>query len=72
MRQFCLELAPTVDNNLVASLLRLMDCFLSRFVAVEGQEPPSQEALDDIITYVEEQFILVEPFRMLYVDTNIF
>jgi dynein heavy chain len=56
-RQFCEELAPTVDNNIVGSMLRLLDCFLSPYQEVEGKEPPSKETRDSIISFTPTQFI---------------
>jgi dynein heavy chain len=51
------ELVPTVDNNLVCSLFRILDCFYSKFVFVDGEKNVSQEAIDDVINHVEPQFM---------------
>ena len=51
------ELAPSVDNNLAESLMRILDCYFSPYVVVEGKEPPSELLIADIITSIEALFI---------------
>lgn len=43
------EIVPTVDCNLVFSLLKLLDCFFQPFVPQEGDKPIPQARLDRIV-----------------------
>ena len=57
LRRTIKELAPTVDNNLTCSLLRILDCYMAPYAAAEGKPPPAQEKLDDIINFIEPLFV---------------
>ncbi|KAK3096562.1 hypothetical protein FSP39_001310 [Pinctada imbricata] len=51
------EIVPTVDCNLVFSLLKLLDCFFTPFVPQEGDKPIPQERLDRIAELIEPWFL---------------
>ena len=51
------ELAPTVDNNLCESLMRILDCYLEPYQPVENRDPPSDLMIADLITCIEPLFI---------------
>lgn len=51
------ELAPTVDNNLAESLMRILDCYLHPFHPVEGQPPATDIMIADAVTTIEAIFI---------------
>jgi dynein heavy chain len=57
VRSHLKELVPTVDNNLVCSLFRILDCFFSKFVFVDGEKNASEEDIDDVINHIEPQFM---------------
>ncbi|KAH9163072.1 hypothetical protein LEN26_000647, partial [Aphanomyces euteiches] len=41
MRSFLVELVPTIDNNLCQSLISILNCFLSPYLAIEPATPDS-------------------------------
>jgi dynein heavy chain, axonemal len=51
------ELAPTVDNNLAESLMRLLDCFFVPFIPEESKPPPTDIMIADLCTCIEAHFI---------------
>ena len=51
------ELAPTVDNNLCESLMRILDCFMEPFQPVEGRDKPSDLMVSDFTTCVDAHFV---------------
>ncbi|CAM9108221.1 unnamed protein product, partial [Ectocarpus fasciculatus] len=51
------ELAPTVDNNLAESLMRILDCYLHPFHPVEGDPPVTDIMIADAVTTIEAIFI---------------
>ena len=51
------ELAPTVDNNLAESLMRILDCYLAPYVWKEGQDPISDLMVADLVTCIEPLFL---------------
>jgi dynein heavy chain len=51
------ELAPTVDNNLAESLMRILDCYLFPFHPVEGEPPVTDIMIADAVTTIEAIFI---------------
>jgi dynein heavy chain len=57
IRQFCKELAPTMDNNLAQSLMHLLSCYMDQYKEVEGEEPPTPEELAKIVKHAEPLFI---------------
>ena len=57
LRANCKELVPTVDNNLTESLMRLLDCYLEPYVLKEGEAPPSDLMIADLITCIDPYFI---------------
>ena len=58
LRRFMSEPVPTVDNNLCASLLKLLNTFLEPFRYREGfSEPPSKERVADLVDDLEPMFI---------------
>ena len=44
LRRHCKEPVPTVDNNLTASLLNIMDCYLKKYFVVEDVDDPLSPA----------------------------
>ena len=57
LRTYLRELVPTVDNNLAESLMRILDCYLEPYQAVEGRAPPTDVMIADLITCIEPLFI---------------
>lgn len=57
LRTYLKELVPTVDNNLSASLMRLLDCYFAPFVPAEGKPAPTDIMLSDMSTCIEAHFI---------------
>jgi dynein heavy chain len=51
------ELVPTMDNNLCQSCMRILNCYLSPFHAVEGKPLPSEEELKALDFAIESLFI---------------
>jgi dynein heavy chain len=57
VRDHLKELSPTVDNNLAASLMRLLDCFLLPLRPQgEGAPPVSDKDVAKLVAGVEELF----------------
>ena len=57
MRLYSNELAPTCENNVTESLMRLLDCFLEPFYDKEGREPQDSAACDACVETVEARFL---------------
>ena len=57
MRTHLKELAPTVDNNLAESLMRILDCYFEAYQPVEGKPPPTDLMIADLITCIDAVFI---------------
>ncbi|KAJ1460012.1 dynein heavy chain and region D6 of dynein motor-domain-containing protein [Pelagophyceae sp. CCMP2097] len=57
VRRYSRELVPSMDNNLCASLLRLLDCDLEPFKAVQGREARPQSECDSLVKTIEARFI---------------
>jgi dynein heavy chain len=57
LRSYLKELAPTVDNNLAESLMRILDCYFKPFVEEEGKPPPTDVMIADVITTIEAVFV---------------
>jgi dynein heavy chain len=60
IRKQCAEPVPSVDNNLAASLMRIIDCILAPHVPLEGV-PRSEEMenqLANILAHIEPIFIM--------------
>jgi dynein heavy chain len=57
LRRFLKEPVPTVNNSLVNSLCKLLDCFFEPFQLQEGRQPPTEEKLTNIVKAVESYFI---------------
>lgn len=51
------ELAPTVDNNLAESLMRVLDCYLEPFQPQEGRPAPTDLMIADLVTSIDPLFI---------------
>ena len=51
------ELAPTVDNNLCESLMRILDCYLEPFQPLDGREKPTDIMISDFTTCIDALFI---------------
>ena len=56
MRNNTKELCPTVDNNLAQSLMRILDCYFAPFVEKDGEAPPTDVMIADIVTCIEPLF----------------
>jgi dynein heavy chain len=50
-------LLPTIDNNLAASLLRLLDCYFEPFHPKEGEDPPTDELIQKFKGGLEGLFV---------------
>jgi len=57
IRSNCKELAPSCNNNLVQSLLRIMDSYLERYHIKEGRDDPTDSDLQTLDEQVEYYFI---------------
>jgi dynein heavy chain len=57
LRTYLKELAPTVDNNLAQSLMRILDCYFEPFHTVEGRPAPTDLMLADLVTCIDPLFI---------------
>ena len=57
LRMYLKELAPTVDNNLAESLMRIIDCYVAPYNAVEGGPPVTDLMIADLITMIEPLFL---------------
>mgnify|MGYP000067473068 CR=1 FL=1 len=57
MRRNLTEPVPTVDNNLVQSLERLLDCYFEPFFTKEGRDPPTPEAMEKLAANLEPLFM---------------
>jgi len=60
VRRQCAEPVPSVDNNLAASLLRILDCVLAPHVPLEGvaRSDDAENTLANIIAHIEPIFIM--------------
>ena len=58
IRLNCVEYVPTVDNNLVDSAFRVMDGFISQFVALCGGLEPSDEIIQAVELTIKPYFLL--------------
>jgi len=56
LRSYMKELAPTVDNNLASSLMRVLDCYLAPYYWKEGMDPISDLMVADLVTCIEPLF----------------
>lgn len=60
VRKQCIEPVPSVDNNLVASLLRLLDCLLRPYVPIDsisGEQRKSEAELAALRAHLEPLFL---------------
>ena len=57
LRRFITEIAVTVNNNLTASLMRIMDCFLASYYAKEGISDPTDDDFDNLDRGIESLFL---------------
>ena len=57
LRRLLAEPLPTVDNCLVGGLMNILDCFFDRFRVSEGDEPPSQDEIDNLTINLESLFV---------------
>ena len=51
------ELAATVDNNLAASLMRILDCYFQPYCPMEGHPHPTESLIADLVTCIDAAFI---------------
>ncbi|XP_063282706.1 dynein axonemal heavy chain 1 [Pelobates fuscus] len=56
VRRSVKEIIASTDNNLVMSLLKLLDCFFQPFIPQEGQKRIAQEKLSRIVELIEPWF----------------
>ena len=57
LRTYLKELAPSIDNNLAESLMRVLDCFFVPFVPAENVPAPTDIMLADLCTCIDAHFI---------------
>jgi dynein heavy chain len=57
MRRNCEEPLPSTDNNLVQSLMNILDCYFNPFIEKEGEDPPSKESVDQLFDCLEGIFM---------------
>ena len=57
LRTYLKELAPSVDNNLSQSLMRILDCYLVPFRPKEGDPPITDLMISDMVTCIEPLFL---------------
>lgn len=57
LRTHLRELAPSVDNNLTQSLMRILDCYFEPFYVVEGRAVAGDVAVSDMVTCIEALFL---------------
>jgi dynein heavy chain len=56
MRKNCLEPVATVDNNIVQSLMRILDCYFNNYVESEIKKVTEDE-LEELENYLEHFFV---------------
>ena len=57
LRRSLKEPVPTIDNNLICSLLNYLDCYFNPFIEKEGFDPPSKENVAKLATNIPGLFI---------------
>ena len=57
LRTFLKEQVPTVNNNLVQSLQRILDCYFEPYHEVEGREPMTKTEIKAMGDSLESLFI---------------
>lgn len=57
LRRYLKEPVPTVDNNLAASLRKLLDCLFMKYRPNDGEEPITQETVDAVTEGLEGVFM---------------
>ena len=57
LRRYLIEPVPTVNNSLVNSLLKVLDCYFEPFLLMEGRAKPSKERLTNVQKALESYFI---------------
>jgi dynein heavy chain, axonemal len=57
LRSYLKELAPSVDNNLAESLMRILDCYLAPYIVKDGEDPVSDLMIADLTTSIEPLFL---------------
>lgn len=57
VRDHLKELSPTVDNNLAASLMRLLDCYFDKFYPKEGKAAASADTVAAYASCLDELFV---------------
>jgi dynein heavy chain len=60
IRRQCVEPVPSVDNNLAASLMRILDAVMAPFVPVEGvaRTEEAENTLAQILAHIEPIFLM--------------
>ena len=60
IRKNCAEPVPSVDNNLAASLMRILDCIFAPFIPLEGvaRTEDNENTLANIIAHIEPIFLM--------------
>lgn len=53
VRKQCPEPVKTVDNNLAASFMRMLDCFFAKYMPTETKPTCSNEEMDDLESMLE-------------------
>jgi dynein heavy chain len=56
LRRYLKECSPTLDNNLVSSLFKIINCFFHEYIASELKKV-GQEEIDHLHTIVEQVFV---------------
>ena len=57
LRRYLKEPVPTVDNNLAASLRKLLDCLFMKYRPNDGEEPITQDTVDAVSESLEGVFM---------------
>ena len=56
MRKNCKEDVFTVDNNIVASLMRILDCYFANYIEGEVRKVTIEE-IEDLENSIEQYFV---------------
>ena len=56
LRRQLKEPVPTVDNNLISSTMRILNCYLKKYTWTDGDDPMPKELLDQLAATIEPLF----------------
>ena len=57
LRRYLIEPVPTVNNSLIRSLVKILDCYFEPFMPKEGRAPATKAALTNVLKSLESYFI---------------